>query len=110
MELNTAVVKPAVKPAPAKSAVPTSPMRERAAAKKPVAKPAIKPVAKPSQKPQAKPEGQPSVASTIRDLIKAGKSNEQIWAIVKPKFTLDDAKKNYPAWYRSQLNRTKKAK
>lgn len=51
-----------------------------------------------------------TVANVCREMIKAGKSNEQIWAIVKPKFKLDDTKKHYPSWYRCELARKKKAK
>ncbi len=54
-----------------------------------------------------KPAGEKkaSVASRIRELIKQGKDNKQVWAIVKPEFKLDDNKKHYPGWYRSQMNR-----
>lgn len=46
-----------------------------------------------------------TVSSAIRDLIKAGKTNGEIWATVQPEFKLADNKKHYPAWYRSELNR-----
>lgn len=49
--------------------------------------------------------GKITVSSFIRSLIQAGKTNAEIWAEVQPKFNLADSKKNYPAWYRSEMNR-----
>lgn len=46
-----------------------------------------------------------NVSSVARQLIKDGKTNKEIWAILKDKFKLDDSKKHYPAWYRSQAKR-----
>ncbi len=61
-------------------------------------------------KKAAKPKAEPreTVAGFIRDLIKKGKKNEEIWKLVKPKFKLSDDKKHYPGWYRGQMNRTEK--
>lgn len=46
-----------------------------------------------------------SCASTARELIKAGKSNEEVWEVIKEKFKLDDSKRHYPSWYRSEMKR-----
>ena len=46
-----------------------------------------------------------SVSSRCRELIRAGKSDAEVWAIIKPEFSLSDAKKTYPAWYRSEIRR-----
>lgn len=45
------------------------------------------------------------IASTCRDLILAGKTNKEIWAIIQPMFDMADNKSHYPSWYRSQLKR-----
>lgn len=50
-----------------------------------------------------------TAASRVRELIKQGKDNKQIWAVIKAEFSLDDSKKHYPAWYRSQALRLAKA-
>lgn len=39
------------------------------------------------------------------DLIKEGKSNQEVWAIIQPMFNLEDKKKYYPSWYRCHLRR-----
>lgn len=46
-----------------------------------------------------------TVSSTARSLILAGKTNEQVWAELQRQYQLDDSKKHYPGWYRSQLRR-----
>lgn len=62
---------------------------------------------KPKANGAAKPdqERQPTVASVCRELLLAGKTNAEVWAVVQPQFSLDDAKKTYPSWYRSELRR-----
>lgn len=45
----------------------------------------------------------PSIAGTIKALIAEGKTNEDIWAIVQPKFNMPDGHKHYPQWYRRQV-------
>ena len=53
-----------------------------------------------------KPNGKSlTVSSLSRELIYAGKTNKEIWNIIKAEFELDDKKKSYPAWYRSQMKR-----
>lgn len=52
--------------------------------------------------PKAK-EPRVTVASTARDMVRAGKTNEEIWAVLQKDFGLDDSKKHYPAWYRNQV-------
>ena len=44
-----------------------------------------------------------SVSSVMRELILAGKSNTEIFALCQQRFGLDDSKKGYPAWYRREL-------
>lgn len=46
-----------------------------------------------------------TVSSVIRGLIEDGLSNKEIWEKVKSEFKLDDAKRSYPAWYRSEMRR-----
>ncbi len=52
-----------------------------------------------------KAEKKVSVSQAMRDLIIAGKTNDEVWAKVKEQFNLDDSKKHYPAWYRSDLKK-----
>lgn len=55
-----------------------------------------KPAAKTAQKDKR------TVSSVARQLIVAGKDNDEVWAALKKEFHLDDAKKSYPAWYRRE--------
>lgn len=45
------------------------------------------------------------ISQTARDLILAGKTNVEVWALLQAQFGLDDSKKHYPTWYRSELKR-----
>lgn len=45
------------------------------------------------------------VSSMARDLILAGKTNQEVWDVLKEAFNLDDSKKHYPTWYRCELKR-----
>ena len=54
-----------------------------------------------------KPKRQ-GVSSMARDLILAGKTNQEVWAAIKEAFNLDDSKKHYPSWYRCELKRAGK--
>jgi len=49
-----------------------------------------------------------SVASTARELIAAGKTNDEVWVMLKRQFNLDDSKKGYPGWYRADMVRRAK--
>ena len=40
-----------------------------------------------------------------RELILEGKTNEQAWLIIQKEFNLNNDKKHYPSWYRSQMKR-----
>lgn len=46
-----------------------------------------------------------TASSVIRGLIEDGLSNKEIWEKVKGEFNLDEAKRSYPAWYRSEMRR-----
>ncbi len=50
-----------------------------------------------------------TVSSTTRALIRAGKTNAEVWEIIKSQFNLDDSKRHYPSWYRSEMKRTARA-
>lgn len=63
------------------------------------------------KEPKAKQEPKArrvSVSSVAEELLLAGKTNEEVFAVLKEKFKLDDSKKNYPSWYRCRLKRQKK--
>lgn len=57
----------------------------------------------------AKSQGD-TVSTVSRELILAGKTNKEVWVIIKAKFKLEDNKKHYPAWYRSEMKRSGKLK
>jgi hypothetical protein len=46
-----------------------------------------------------------TVSAVARELIVAGKTNLEVWAVIQKEFDLDDSKKSYPAWYRSDCKR-----
>jgi len=48
------------------------------------------------------------VSHMARELILAGKTNQEVWALIKEAFNLDDSKKHYPSWYRCELKRSGK--
>lgn len=52
-----------------------------------------------------KREAARTVSTVARELIVAGKTNLEVWAIIQKEFDLDDSKKSYPAWYRSDCKR-----
>lgn len=61
--------------------------------------------AKPAKKEATKREAARAVSTVARELIVAGKTNAEVWAIIQKEFNLDDSKKSYPAWYRSDCKR-----
>ena len=89
------VKKPAAKKAPAKKAPAKKAPAKKAPAKK---KAAAKKAADPKK-------DRVSVSSTCREMILAGKTNEQIWKVIQKEFNLDDSKKYYPAWNRSDMKK-----
>lgn len=64
----------------------------------------IKPAEAEKPAPAAKPE-RLSISSMAEQLLLAGKTNAETWAVLKEKFKLGDDKKHYPSWYRSRLRR-----
>ena len=46
-----------------------------------------------------------SIAATCRELILAGKTDDEIWPVLKKTFKMDDSKRRYIAWYRSEVKR-----
>lgn len=45
------------------------------------------------------------VSAVARGLIATGKTNAEVWAVLQEQFSLDDSKKHYPSWYRSEMKR-----
>ena len=62
-----------------------------------------KAIEKPVKEAKAGPE---SVSAAMRRLVLEGKTNDEVWAVCKKLFKLDDSKKGYPAWYRNQLKKS----
>lgn len=52
-----------------------------------------------------KPAEEMTVSDVARTLILEGKTNKEVWAVIKAQFNLDDSKKSYPSWYRCELKR-----
>ena len=46
-----------------------------------------------------------TVSGLARHLIEAGKTNKEVWAELQSVFNLDDTKRHYPSWFRSELKR-----
>lgn len=44
-----------------------------------------------------------TVTSVAEAMIRAGKTNAEVWTAIQKEFNLDDAKRGYPAWYRRHL-------
>lgn len=53
---------------------------------------------------EAKPK-RTGISATARALILAGKTNQEVWDVLKSSFNLDDSKKHYPTWYRCEMKR-----
>lgn len=52
--------------------------------------------------------GQPkrgSISHVARELILSGKTNLEVWVLLKETFGLDESKRHYPTWYRAELKR-----
>ena len=93
---------------------------------KPVKKTQDKPKAKTQDKPKAKAKpvvsdeheepaetrstSGKSISKIIQGMILSGMSNQQIWDVMKQQYGLDDSKKYYPAWNRSEMRRSGKLK
>jgi hypothetical protein len=82
-------------PAPETDQVPAASKAKRAGRRK--AGPVIQ-----AEEPKAKRGG---VSAVARELILAGKTNQEVWAVLKETFGLDDSKKYYPGWYRCEMKR-----
>jgi len=73
--------------------------------KNPAPKAEAKP-AKTSTKKTAEPKVKKvGISATARELILNGKTNQEVWAILKEQFNLSDSKKHYPTWYRCEMKR-----
>jgi len=44
-----------------------------------------------------------TVSSFMRGMILDGATNQEVWEAAQPLFGLDDKKRGYPAWYRTEL-------
>ena len=60
---------------------------------------------KAAKAPKVKTERKASCSAVARELILAGKTNAEVWAVIQKQFELGDDKKHYPTWYRCQLKR-----
>lgn len=46
------------------------------------------------------------ISATARELILSGKTNQEVWEVLKQQFNLNDSKRHYPTWYRCEMKRT----
>jgi hypothetical protein len=76
---------------------PAAPKIQKPAADQPKAKKQPKPDK--AEVPKTA-EAKRTVTSVARELIVAGKTNEEVWDALVKEFKLDEGKKSYPAWYR----------
>ena len=53
---------------------------------------------------QAAPKRE-GISATARALIRDGKTNQEVWDVIKEKFGLDEKKRHYPTWYRCEMKR-----
>jgi hypothetical protein len=103
MAEREATVKKAAQVEPSKILhLPTQPVKSAPPAKVADQVKAVAPKAK------EKAGRKPTVASVAKELILAGKTNEQAFAALAKQFGLTDEKKHYPGWYRSALVREEK--
>ena len=58
-----------------------------------------------TEAPKAEKEPRRTVSSAAREHILAGHDNKKVFELLKNEFNLDDNKKSYPGWYRSELKR-----
>ena len=61
--------------------------------------------ADPVVKKDGKPAKAKGVSAVARELILAGRTNQEVWTVIKEAFNLDDSKKHYPTWYRCEMKR-----
>src|SRR5512139_552547 len=110
-----------LKPAEAKPAKPQVTKPAKPQVTKPTKPKVTKPkVTKPVQPAATQAQddllaGMPSVSTTdysayscaglCRKLIADGLDNAAVWEIIAKQFNLDDTKRHYPSWYRSQMKR-----
>lgn len=59
--------------------------------------------AKKVSKPKAERAPRVTMASTAYELIQAGKTNDEVRAVLKKQFSLPESHDYYPSWYRSHL-------
>lgn len=64
------------------------------------------PKVEPKAVPADKGEKKVSCSAVARDLILAGKTNDEVWVVIAEQFKLDQKKRGYPAWYRFLLRKT----
>lgn len=83
------------------AATPTPATKWPLVAAKPAAAPAAKPVTVKKAAPVAGKK--PNLSARLREEINAGKSNDEVWAIIQPEFKLGNEKKGYVAGQRRAM-------
>lgn len=73
--------------------------------KNPKPKTIIEAAVKAAKAAKAEKPKRAGISQLARDLILAGRTNQEVWAVLKDSFNLDDSKKHYPTWYRCEMKR-----
>lgn len=63
------------------------------------------PAAESKKSTKAEKEPRRTVSFAAREHILAGHDNKKVFELLKSEFNLDDNKKSYPSWYRSEMKR-----
>lgn len=58
-----------------------------------------------AEAPKTEKEARRTVSSAAREHILAGHDNKKVFELLQSEFKLDDDKKSYPGWYRSEMKR-----
>lgn len=70
------------------------------------AAPTVEPKSTKKMAAKAEPkEPRRTVSSAAREHILAGHDNKKVFELLQSEFKLDDDKKSYPGWYRSEMKR-----
>jgi len=62
-------------------------------------------VKRPTQIVETRTSGKRNCTTVSEALIRQGKTNAEVWEIIRVEFNLDEKKRGYPAWYRSRMRR-----
>jgi hypothetical protein len=68
-------------------------------------KPSTKKAGKKVVKSTVAKSSESGISATARALILDGKTNQEVWEVLRTQFGLDQSKRHYPTWYRCEMKR-----